>query len=179
MKVKTSELRDEALDWAIATCKELPIMHDPMGFKTGSEAGYWIWPDGPTAPMGQKIGRNFSPSTKWDQGGPIIEREGIEVGPAPGSRPVGKLWLAEYPCNPESKKFRSHGPTPLIAAMRCYAASKLGDEIDIPNTIAPRQSRADEADETVAREVKESAASPAEAPVPQAANGAKTRPKPR
>jgi len=24
------------------------------------------------------------------------------------------------------------GPTPLIAAMRCYVASKFGDEVDVP-----------------------------------------------
>ena len=27
------------------------------------------------------------------------------------------------------------GPTPLIAAMRCYVASKLGDEIEIPTEL--------------------------------------------
>ncbi len=27
------------------------------------------------------------------------------------------------------------GPTPLIAAMRCYVASKLGDEVDIPEEL--------------------------------------------
>ncbi len=29
----------------------------------------------------------------------------------------------------------NHGPTPLIAAMRCYVASKLGDEIEIPEEL--------------------------------------------
>jgi hypothetical protein len=27
------------------------------------------------------------------------------------------------------------GPTPLIAAMRCYVASKLGDDINIPEEL--------------------------------------------
>lgn len=26
-----------------------------------------------------------------------------------------------------------YGPTPLIAAMRCYVASKLGEEVEIPD----------------------------------------------
>jgi hypothetical protein len=26
-------------------------------------------------------------------------------------------------------------PTPLIAAMRCYVASKLGDEVDVPDEL--------------------------------------------
>jgi len=28
-----------------------------------------------------------------------------------------------------------YGPTPLIAAMRCYVASKMGDEIDVPTEL--------------------------------------------
>lgn len=27
------------------------------------------------------------------------------------------------------------GPTPLIAAMRCYVASRLGDEVEIPEEL--------------------------------------------
>jgi hypothetical protein len=27
------------------------------------------------------------------------------------------------------------GPTPLVAAMRCYCASKLGDEVDVPEEL--------------------------------------------
>lgn len=27
------------------------------------------------------------------------------------------------------------GPTPLIAAMRCYVASKLGDEVEVPEEL--------------------------------------------
>jgi hypothetical protein len=28
-----------------------------------------------------------------------------------------------------------YGPTPLIAAMRCYVASKMGDEIELPEEV--------------------------------------------
>jgi hypothetical protein len=34
-------------------------------------------------------------------------------------------------------EFEEEGPTPLIAAMRCYVASKLGDYIDIPEELTP------------------------------------------
>ena len=27
------------------------------------------------------------------------------------------------------------GPTPLVATMRCYVASKLGDEVDVPDEL--------------------------------------------
>jgi Protein of unknown function (DUF2591) len=69
------------------------------------------------------------PSTDWAQGGPIIEREEICLmhiihgfkGPIVYARIGGA----------ESME----GPTPLIAAMRCYVASKLGDEIEIPKEL--------------------------------------------
>lgn len=28
-----------------------------------------------------------------------------------------------------------YGPTPLIAAMRCFVASKLGDEVEVPDEL--------------------------------------------
>jgi hypothetical protein len=59
-------------------------------------------------------------SSEWEYGGPIIEREGIALIPG---------WTAERP------GFSADGPTPLIAAMRCYVSSKLGDTVDIPEEL--------------------------------------------
>ena len=71
------------------------------------------------------LGGHFTPSTNWAQGGPIIEREGIAV------REVLKgSWVADLEVGFEE------GPTPLIAAMRCYVASQLGDEVEIPEELA-------------------------------------------
>jgi hypothetical protein len=64
--------------------------------------------------------KGFTPSTDWAQGGPIIERERITVW---GDNPFWEAERGSVWCN---------GPTPLIAAMRCYVASKLGDKIDVP-----------------------------------------------
>jgi len=62
-------------------------------------------------------------STDWSRGGPIIERERI------GIRDYGgNVWAAD-----DYIHAVVFGPTPLIAAMRCYVASKLGDEVDVPN----------------------------------------------
>jgi hypothetical protein len=68
-------------------------------------------------------------STNWAQGGPIIEREGITV--SYGSPVTGLEWMA---CDRGSTNIQ-HGPTYLIAAMRCYVASKLGDDVDIPKEL--------------------------------------------
>jgi hypothetical protein len=70
----------------------------------------------------------FNPSTDWRQGGPIIERERITI----DAREHGQLWLAHSRLVGQDG---ITGPTPLIAAMRCYVASKLGDEIDVPNEL--------------------------------------------
>jgi hypothetical protein len=70
-------------------------------------------------------------STNWAQGGPIIEQEGISL-----IRQTSDRWVSEYSngCD-RFDHARSHGPTPLIAAMRCYVASKLGDAVDVPDEI--------------------------------------------
>ena len=60
-------------------------------------------------------------SSNWAQGGPIIEREGITI------FQTGRDWMGYIRHDTES-----FAPTPLIAAMRCYVASKLGDEVEIP-----------------------------------------------
>ena len=64
-------------------------------------------------------------TTDWAQGGPIIEREGMSIGM------VNEYWQAHLS---EFHLF-VEGPTPLIAAMRCFVASKLGDEVEIPEEL--------------------------------------------
>lgn len=79
----------------------------------------------------------FRPSTKWSQGGPIIEREHITiVSPAPW-RGTEVEWSAAFHVSTDDAgnddyEHEEIGPTALIAAMRCFVASKLGEEVDIP-----------------------------------------------
>lgn len=65
-------------------------------------------------------------STEWRFGGPIIERERITI----DAGQHGWLWVARKVAH------ETTGPTPLVAAMRCYVASKLGDEVDLPEELA-------------------------------------------
>jgi hypothetical protein len=103
MKIKTDNLTDHALDWAVGQALKLP-------------APYWD-ERGCCAPY----------STSWAQGGPIIERERIElVDDSPGWLARIDLWAREIVVG---------GPTPLIAAMRCFVASKLGEEVDVPDEL--------------------------------------------
>lgn len=68
---------------------------------------------------GEQPSRYAKYSTDWAAGGPIIEREGIAIYLYGNSEWNAHIGGKEY-----------HGPTPLIAAMRCYVASRLGDEVD-------------------------------------------------
>ena len=107
--MKVSELTGAALDWAVAKCIYEP---DDVVICDGRVFAY----DDAT--------KGFNPSTNWAQGGPIIEREKIAVW---GD---GNLyWEAE--CGWAWGK----GPTPLVAAMRCYVSSKVGEEIEVPEEL--------------------------------------------
>lgn len=64
-------------------------------------------------------------STNWVLGGPIIEREEFS-----GLKCYGK---GDWECS--NGDIFCGGPTPLIAAMRCYVASKLGDEVEVPEEL--------------------------------------------
>ena len=86
---------------------------------------------------------NYRPSTDWSQGGPIIEREGINLSvdyqdDALSNDMVqigwkGNLWNNSVPGTSGFLQW-AYGPTPLIAAMRCYV-SKLGDKVEIPDEL--------------------------------------------
>jgi len=121
MKTKTSEVEGAALDWAVAKCEK----HDNLRKNPHASDDALIM-DGP---QGNGVYLSYlSYSTIWAQGGPIIEREKIGIGHAW----EGSDWLASAHAV-TADVYR--GKTALIAAMRCYVASKLGDEIEVPKEI--------------------------------------------
>ena len=136
MKVKTAELIDAGLDWAVATAAQRNVEWDGIGHWVDDELG--CKPIGPGWKQGGKP-CGYSPSTLWADGGPIIDREWINTFLVDDSEPV--IWRAEK-ADPFGALRRngisrqSHiGPTPLIAAMRCFVASRMGDEIDVPEEL--------------------------------------------
>jgi hypothetical protein len=118
MLVKVSELSGVQLDWVVAHCegKELHYFTEDW-FKKDP----WLSVNGEAdQPL-----HSYTPSTTWGQGGPIIQRERIRLDPR-------GLWCAAH----DSCEWAYYdGPTPLIAAMRCYVASKLGEEVDVPDEL--------------------------------------------
>jgi hypothetical protein len=120
--MKTSELQGAALDWAVAKCDQ-PQWSD-------EDALLWVQDDE----------YQYNPSTDWALAGPIIEREKLGVWWAThyvddDGVEYGNHWYAEPGCtddNADKPYSVAFGPTPLIAAMRCYVASQLGDEVKVP-----------------------------------------------
>jgi len=76
----------------------------------------------------------FAPSTYWEHGGPIIERERIGINLHCSGGAWG-AWISS-PCY-ESNDPDQIGHTPLIAAMRAIVARKFGNEVPDPDTWAP------------------------------------------
>lgn len=101
MKINISKADSIVLDWLVAQCRGLELDLSPDGYYT------------------------YKPSSKWEHGGPIIERERISV--ISDYHEIEDGWLAD------GGKKQVFGPTPLIAAMRCYVASKLGEEVEVPD----------------------------------------------
>lgn len=120
MKIKTSELSGANLDWAVAVavgahCQET----GSTDLHTGK---HWVvsgframrWDD-------------WTPSTDWSQGGPLIERFGLEI-----TRYNESCWAAISQWDYDFNDYHPAGETILIAACRAIVAAKLGDEVDVP-----------------------------------------------
>ena len=117
--MKTAELKYRALDWAVAKAKGKTVFISKQGKLMAANYGDFNPKHG--APW-------WNPSTNQSQGGLIIDREDIAVWP--DAEEGG--WFAS---SGGGRGADYKGPTLLIAAMRCYVASKLGDEVYIPTEL--------------------------------------------
>jgi hypothetical protein len=112
--LNTSQLRGDDLDQAVALVDlSLVLDYDPDAHPCQTIDGER---------------KRWHPSTDWSQGGPIMEREQIAVEYQSG-------WHAkmEYGASPDGVQHaRAFGTTILLAAMRCYVASKFGETVELP-----------------------------------------------
>lgn len=118
MKIKVKDASELVLDYLVGTCEDKDPDWPGFGLYKGE-----LWSDA----------QPYSPTSNWAQGGPIIEREQIRLRMWNKKRGESRhgLWCAGI----HNKVLGIDGPTPLIAAMRCYVASKLGDEVEIPDEL--------------------------------------------
>lgn len=127
MKIKTCDLTGDALDWAVGKAEGLKLRVLATG-KPGNR-------------VFEKIRRGigwYCPSRSWALTGKIIEREKIDLFAEKQAYP--ESWSASVARYQNGKRLTGwrllqSGPTPLIAATRCYVASKLGDEVDVPDEL--------------------------------------------
>jgi len=119
MKIKLSETTPLQINYLVAKCQGVKLHPVPQ---SGVMEIHFSEPNGCAT---------YQPSTDWAQGGPIIEREKIELKYLGYDNPPYWGALKFSPSSYERKK--AIGPTPLIAAMRCFVASQLGNEIEVPD----------------------------------------------
>jgi hypothetical protein len=122
MKIKTADLTGLPLRYAAA------VAEGGTGLSYDTVGTWWITIDGKDRALGGGWAQRFAPDIDWSQGGPIIEREDIHL----GSERAFKLSADK---GRAVQAFLMEGPTKLIAAMRCYVASKLGDEVEVPDEL--------------------------------------------
>jgi hypothetical protein len=126
MKYKVSDLEGNLLDQAVAKAE---------GWVWNGEC----WCGMPTAFTVMECVSELLPnwSAAWELAGPIIERERICVS-TPNIKGGSYSWweataaFSYHPATAGNKTAEGIGPTPLIAAMRAYVATKFGKEVYLP-----------------------------------------------
>lgn len=141
MKIKVSEASGKVLDWMVTKALGGCTLMDEAAVRAYlmslDEDDLWntlctYTPGGMDASIMDRLElidygvsnwQKPAYSTDWAKGGLIIDREKI-----------GLSWLGYWSAASEIdiKVPYQKGPTALIAVMRCYVASKLGEEVDVP-----------------------------------------------
>lgn len=110
MKVKTCDLKGIELDFVVAQLEGIDVNEECEMEDEEDSCVLWTW----------------SPSSNWYQAGLIIERENIAI--TSNSFP---WFVTEMGWWGHKENIHTNGPTPQVAAMRCYVQSKLGKEVDM------------------------------------------------
>jgi hypothetical protein len=125
MKIKTAELTGEALNWAVETL-EIERMRD-----AGEHIKSWWVED-----------RQMDPSAyagDWLMSGPIRDREDISI-ISKGAAGLIDTELPDVIAISKTGKW-SYGPTAIVAALRSFVESKLGEEVDVPDELIAKINR--------------------------------------
>lgn len=124
--MKVNELDGEVLDWAVAEAIDRDM---------DWELGDGLVRNGGAAPLivtdvnGVIFELPFKPSSDWAQAGQIIEHDRLSYREERAGVFLGFKW------NGVVHEQLSEGPTALVAAMRCFVASRLGPEIEVPEEL--------------------------------------------
>jgi hypothetical protein len=129
IEVKTAELSGAALDYAVA------VVLGAYGQETGSsvlrESKHWVIPG--FEPVRWD---DWTPSTDWSQGGPLIHKYQIEFSANPEDNHAMYASLSAWRRYGKSHRTRwSAGQGHLIAACRAIVASVLGETVSVPKEL--------------------------------------------
>lgn len=140
VSIKVGALEGAALDWAVAVA-------EGKDHSTNKDWGNALVNDLSRCSISHRdwnCAKYFEPSKNWVNGGPIIGRENIGIspptsrvhrngGPNSGWGESGVWTAATWHKGANGRRSIAwHETEPLIAAMRCYVMSKLGDCVDVP-----------------------------------------------
>lgn len=127
--MKVTELSGAMLDYWVARANGWRRANFGAKQNVLDEAGEW-WSKRDDVVLTVEVAE-YTPSFDWSQGGPIIDRERINVCEPDHSFGAHgaetRDWCAFFS---RANGCMQHGPTPLIAAMRAYVASKFGDTVE-------------------------------------------------
>lgn len=110
------DLKDTELDFWVARASGIEVHPHPNGMNdqliiVNEAAVYGFY--------------TYMPSRSWRQAGPIIEREKIAI------QRTDTQWEA---CKDKGDmRYRFTGKSPLVAAMKCFIASKFGENLPAEN----------------------------------------------
>lgn len=128
MKIKVSELTNIQIDYLVAIIQypEL-VWGDTIGLHWASHQI--------VIPEFKEPDCYYHPSNDWSIAGDIIEKNKIHLLHSDDCKEDSK-WVASIAReNMVGWRILHHGKTPLLAAMRCYIESKLGDSVEIPEEL--------------------------------------------
>lgn len=141
-QVKVSDLTPPQMDWVIGRILGYSVCLSDEGFREGLRECFFLAPVLREETFGlneydKKIhsaGDPWSPSTLFQHGGPLIDSETISVDGDTARAPHVK-WRAVMTSKLKdswnlTQRTSAHGPTMLIAAMRCFIQAHHGDTVE-------------------------------------------------
>ncbi|MGX0957414.1 hypothetical protein AB7M18_003542 [Pseudomonas viridiflava] len=136
VEVKTADLVGAALDWAVAQVEKV----EGLVIRRGKPAFEMEFDPEASADefclKEYKCWLNYSPSTDWSQGGPLIHKHQIEFCANSEENHAMHASLSAWRRYGKSHRTRwSSGQDHLIAGCRAIVASVLGETVSVPKEL--------------------------------------------
>jgi hypothetical protein len=123
MLIKTANLTPPQVNWAVAKCEGIEFELIDGALVTGTRFESNSADDN----YGCEFNEEYDPSTDWAQGGPLLDEITIDYR---DNETQARKWNGHDFVDAYAGKRQG-----LLAAMRCLVASKIGDEIEIPEEL--------------------------------------------